>query len=112
MGQRLMTVNEAMAALGVAHQNTVYSMIRRGDIRGFKIRGFYRVEAKSIEDYLRGLGTPEDYLTVDDVAEELSVVRITVYRLIRENGLPARKIRKEWRIPKDEYEAWKESLAA
>jgi excisionase family DNA binding protein len=111
--QRLMTVSETMAALGIAHPNTIYSMLRRKELRGFKIRKVYRIETASVQEYLdrvAGLGGAEEYLTVDEVAEDLRVVRVTVYRMIRDDGLPAVKIRKEWRIPKDRYEEWRQEL--
>jgi excisionase family DNA binding protein len=108
-----MTVSETMAALGIAHPNTIYSMLRRGELRGFKVRKVYRIETASVRAYLGrvgDLGSPEDYFTADEVAEDLRVGKITVYRMIRDDGLPAVKIRKEWRIPKDRYEEWKEEL--
>lgn len=109
MGRKLLTVREAMVALGLSNPNTIYSMLERGELNGFKLRKEYRIEAASVEEYLmrvKPLANPEDYLTVDDVAEELRFERITIYRMIEENELPAVKARKEWRIPKDAYREW------
>jgi excisionase family DNA binding protein len=50
-------------------------------------------------------------LTVPQVAARLGVSRVTIYRLIHENELPAVRLRggpkrAPLRIPEDEFEAW------
>jgi excisionase family DNA binding protein len=48
------------------------------------------------------------FLTVDDLAEELSVSRSQAYALVRHGGLPAMKIggRGQWRIERARLEDW------
>jgi excisionase family DNA binding protein len=50
--------------------------------------------------------TPSDVMTTAEVARYLRVSKATVYRLIREEGLPAIKIGNLWRIRRDLLEQW------
>lgn len=43
-----------------------------------------------------------------DVAEHLGVKRDTVYRLIRDEGLPAHRVGKFWRFKASQVDAWVE----
>ena len=52
--------------------------------------------------------TSERWLAVDDVAEHLGVKRDTVYRLIRDEGLPAHRVGKFWRFRASQIDAWVE----
>ena len=48
-----------------------------------------------------------NYLTPDEVAEELRIPRRQVYELIRREGLPAIRLsHRSLRIVRDEYERW------
>jgi len=49
--------------------------------------------AKPLRDY-------PDLLTIADVMEILRIGRFTVYRYIKENKLPAKKLAGKYRIPK------------
>lgn len=48
----------------------------------------------------------EPWVSVDDVAEHLGVVRESVYRWIESKGLPAQKIGKLWKLKLSEVDAW------
>jgi len=48
-----------------------------------------------------------EYLTVEEVAQELKYSIETVKRMLRENRMPGYKIGNEWRVDKTEYEEWK-----
>lgn len=49
-----------------------------------------------------------DYLTVEEVAQELRLKPYTVREMLRNNKMPGHKFgEKEWRIEKTEYEEWK-----
>lgn len=48
----------------------------------------------------------EDLLTVRGLQELLHVDRTTIYRMIRENRLPAFKVGGQWRFARRETEAW------
>lgn len=48
-----------------------------------------------------------EYLTVEEVAQELRYSIETVKRMLRKNDLPGYKLGGEWRIDKTEYEEWK-----
>jgi excisionase family DNA binding protein len=50
-----------------------------------------------------------DVMTVAEVARYLRVNQATVYRLIREEGLPAVKVGNQWRVRRDLLEAWFDS---
>lgn len=54
-----------------------------------------------------------DYLTVAEIAEDLRVVPMTVYRMIHGGQLPAIRIgRRTFRIPAEAYYAYKQQLHA
>jgi len=44
--------------------------------------------------------------TVKEVAEFLKVNVVTVYKLIREDGLPAFRVGSEWRFVRESVEEW------
>ena len=48
-----------------------------------------------------------EYLTVEEVAQELKYSIETVKRMLRENRMPGYKFGNEWRVDKTEYEEWK-----
>ncbi|WP_081746407.1 helix-turn-helix domain-containing protein [Arthrobacter sp. H5] len=43
-------------------------------------------------------GGNEEFLTVSDVAGRLSVSKMTVYRMIRQGGIPAHRFGRSYRI--------------
>ena len=45
-------------------------------------------------------------MTITEVAKYLRIHRSTVYRLVRENGLPAFKVGSQWRFNKVQVEDW------
>jgi excisionase family DNA binding protein len=46
------------------------------------------------------------YLTTGEAARYLRIHRSTVYRLIRQNQIPAFKIGTDWRLDRDALEKW------
>jgi excisionase family DNA binding protein len=52
--------------------------------------------------------TASPMLTVQEVAELMGVHENTVYRWIRDDGLPARRAGKLWRIRREDLETWTE----
>ena len=48
----------------------------------------------------------EDILTVDDVAVYLKIPKATVYKLVRQEKIPAHKVGKHWRFVRDEVDGW------
>jgi excisionase family DNA binding protein len=48
--------------------------------------------------------SPRDYLTTAEVAAWLKVSVFTVRRWIKQGDLPARKVGREWRIPREALE--------
>jgi excisionase family DNA binding protein len=110
MGKKLIKASEAAEILGV-HPNAIHSLLKSGELKGFKIRTIYRVEAESVEAYAARTEPLKDALRIDDVMEDLALgSRVTAYKLIEENGLPAHMHRGEWRIPRADYEEWKRGL--
>ena len=50
-------------------------------------------------------------LTMAEVAARLGVCVATVRRMIERNGLPARRVGRQYRIPASAFERWYEQLA-
>jgi putative molybdopterin biosynthesis protein len=48
----------------------------------------------------------EKLMTASDVAAYLQVSAVTVYTLIKEQGLPAFKLGRQYRIPRAQFETW------
>ncbi len=44
--------------------------------------------------------------TVDEIANELQVHRITIYRLLKSGKIPGFKIGRVWRFDSDQVRAW------
>lgn len=47
-----------------------------------------------------------DILTIKDVAQRLRLAERTVYAMVQDREIPAFKIRNQWRIRRDAFEAW------
>ena len=45
-------------------------------------------------------------LTVADVAVYLKIPKATVYKLVRQEKIPAHKVGKHWRFIREELEGW------
>lgn len=45
-------------------------------------------------------------LTLEEAAERLGVVRMTVYRLVRKGQLRAHRVGRVWRVPEDAIEEY------
>lgn len=50
--------------------------------------------------------TEDRWLSVEEIAEYLGVVKDSVYRWIEHKGLPAHKVGKLWKFKRDEVDAW------
>lgn len=53
-----------------------------------------------------------EYMTISEVAELLRVHKLTIYRYINANKLPAYKIGRDYRIKKSDFDAFMESSKA
>jgi excisionase family DNA binding protein len=49
-----------------------------------------------------------DILTIGELAEYLKVSKSTLYKLVREGGLPSRKVGRHWRFRKNAIDRWLE----
>jgi excisionase family DNA binding protein len=49
---------------------------------------------------------------VNEVADYLRVHRSTIYRLLRQHGIPAFRIGSDWRFNIEEIDRWRERQAA
>ena len=49
---------------------------------------------------------PSPYMTATEVAAYLRIHRSTVYRLLRNNQLPAFKIGSDWRFVRESIDKW------
>ncbi len=54
---------------------------------------------------------PDHVLTMSEVAARLGVCVATVRRMIERNGLPARRVGRQYRIPSEAFAQWCETLA-
>jgi excisionase family DNA binding protein len=52
------------------------------------------------------------WLSVDEIADYLSVVKASIYRWIERRNLPAHKLGKLWKFKRDEVDAWVRSGGA
>jgi excisionase family DNA binding protein len=59
-----------------------------------------------MDDPSRSKNLPEKLLTLEQVAEYLSVDKFTIYRLLAEKGLPAFKVGNQWRFKRRLLENW------
>ena len=50
--------------------------------------------------------TPNDLMTIDDLAHYLKVTRRTIYEWLKTNKIPAIKLVGQWRFRKDKIDAW------
>jgi len=48
----------------------------------------------------------DQLMTIDEVAAYMRVSRFTVYRLAKEQAIPASKIGRQWRFHKEEIDQW------
>ena len=55
-------------------------------------------------------GAPDRIFTIDDVAIFLKIPKATVYKLVRQEKIPAHKVGKHWRFLREEVEAWLRGL--
>jgi excisionase family DNA binding protein len=56
--------------------------------------------------------TQDRWLSVDEIAEYLGVVKASVYRWIDLRRLPAHRVGKLWKFKKDEVDEWVRSGGA
>lgn len=54
----------------------------------------------------------EAWVSVDDVAKHLGVVKESIYRWIENRGLPARRVGRLWKFRLSEVDAWVQRDAA
>ena len=50
--------------------------------------------------------TPDEVMTVKEVAEYFRLAESTVYRLVKSGSLPGRKLGGNWRFSRKGLEAW------
>ena len=65
-----------------------------------------------MEDFTAGMGRKHDMndmLTAKDIQVLLQVDRSTVYRMAENQRIPAVKVGRQWRFPKDRVESWLQS---
>jgi excisionase family DNA binding protein len=48
----------------------------------------------------------EPYLDVQGVCKHLGIPQVTVYRLLKKNGIPAHRIGGKWRFTREEVDEW------
>lgn len=47
-----------------------------------------------------------DVLTIEDLAAYLKIPKSTLYKLVREGGIPSQKIGRHWRFRKEAIDVW------
>jgi len=53
---------------------------------------------------------PNDFYTIDDIAERLRISKTTVFRLLDRGELPGYKIGGQWRIAPEQLEKYLDSV--
>jgi excisionase family DNA binding protein len=53
--------------------------------------------------------TEDRWLSADEISVHLGVVKDTVYRWIKGNGMPAHRIGRSWKFKKDQVDEWVEA---
>lgn len=48
----------------------------------------------------------DDVLSIDDLAEYLKISKSTLYKLVREDKIPAQKVGRHWRFHKETIIRW------
>ena len=66
----------------------------------------YGVECEMMDNPSGTKNLPEKLLTLEQVAEYLSVDKFTVYRLLADKELPAFKVGNQWRFKRRQLENW------
>jgi excisionase family DNA binding protein len=59
-----------------------------------------------LKHYQKGSQMAEPWVSVDQVAEHLGVVKDSVYRWIETKGLPAHRIGRLWKLKLSEVDDW------
>ena len=59
----------------------------------------------------RPLALGTEVLTTEEAAQDCNVSKLTIYRAIRSGRLKAYRLNKDFRIKRDDLQAWFESLA-
>lgn len=52
------------------------------------------------------MGTMDQLMTIEEVAQYMRISRFTVYRLAKSQFLPATKIGRQWRFQREEIDRW------
>jgi excisionase family DNA binding protein len=50
--------------------------------------------------------SPDEIMTIDEMASYLKVSKSTLYKLVQHGGLPAQKVGKQWRFHKSAVDDW------
>lgn len=50
-----------------------------------------------------------DVLTIEDLSDYLKISKSTLYKLVREGGIPCQKIGRHWRFRKEAIDRWLEN---
>lgn len=52
--------------------------------------------------------SPDEVLTIEDLATYLKIAKSTLYKLVREGKIPCQKIGRHWRFRKPAIDLWLE----
>lgn len=110
----LMSVKEVCEFLGLCRQ-TIYALNKQNQLMAIKTKGGWKFPSQDVREFLtKNRKLPlvfTDVLTtslkggplkIEEVAQLLGLNRRTVYRLVKENKLPATKMAGVWRFTKPE----------
>ncbi|MDI6733102.1 MAG: helix-turn-helix domain-containing protein [Planctomycetota bacterium] len=101
----MMTIKDVCKFLSIS-RDTVYRLIQSGKLTATRIGGQWRFTEKEIDRFLASQTLSKDVIkpdlmTFNEVCKYLGLSRVTVYKLINTNQLPAMKPCGRWRFPKD-----------
>ncbi|PTX47839.1 excisionase family DNA binding protein [Melghirimyces profundicolus] len=48
----------------------------------------------------------KEVMNIEEAAQYLSISERTLYKMVKENRIPARKVGRQWRFHKDALDSW------
>jgi excisionase family DNA binding protein len=97
-GRLVFSVEEVAERLGV-HPNTVRDMIHEGAFRARQVGRVWKIPVSAFGEYLDGRDNPARVMSIDEVAEALSVHRDTVSKMLNAGTIRAVRAGRTWKIP-------------
>ena len=93
-------MREIAGYLGM-HVSTLYRLVKRGALPGFKVGRDWRFRREAIDDWCAAREAHQFDMSLREVASYLRIHEATVRRLLRQGKLPASRVGHDWRFSRD-----------